>query len=114
MIDRRLGASIRCWRWRGWKPAAFADRWRLNMPPYTPLPRKPHRIVDGIGGENEKGTVVEYVTDAIAALKIEDYAKAADRMMKFNGIDAAFALGFVEPNIVNILFFLEISNFISS
>ena len=35
-------------------------------------------IVDGIGGEGEKGTVVEYVTDAIAALKIEDYAKAAD------------------------------------
>ena len=35
-------------------------------------------IVDGIGGEGEKGTVVDYVTDAIAALKIEDYAKAAD------------------------------------
>ena len=32
----------------------------------------------------------------------EDYAKAADRMMKFNGIDAAFALGFVEPGIVHI------------
>ena len=32
----------------------------------------------------------------------EDYAKAADRMMKFNGIDAAFALGFVEPNVVHI------------
>lgn len=32
----------------------------------------------------------------------EDYAKAADRMMKFNGIDAAFALGFVEPDIVHI------------
>lgn len=35
-------------------------------------------IVDGIGGEGEKATVVEYVTDAIAALKIGDYAKAAD------------------------------------
>ena len=35
-------------------------------------------IVDGIGGEGEKATVVEYVTDAIAALQIGDYAKAAD------------------------------------
>ena len=35
-------------------------------------------IVDGIGGEGEKATVVTYVTDAIAALKIGDYAKAAD------------------------------------
>ena len=32
----------------------------------------------------------------------EDYAKAADRMMKFTGIDASFALGFVEPGIVHI------------
>ena len=35
-------------------------------------------IVDGIGGEGEKATVVKYVTDAINALKIGDYAKAAD------------------------------------
>lgn len=35
-------------------------------------------IVDGIGGDGEKTTVVAYVTDAIAALKIGDYAKAAD------------------------------------
>ena len=35
-------------------------------------------IVDGIGGDGEKATVVEYVTDAISALKIGDYAKAAD------------------------------------
>lgn len=35
-------------------------------------------IVDGIGGEGEKATVVAYVTDAIAALKIGNYAKAAD------------------------------------
>ena len=35
-------------------------------------------IVDGIGRDGEKATVVEYVTDAIAALKIGDYAKAAD------------------------------------
>lgn len=36
------------------------------------------RIVAGIGGEGEKATVVAYVDDAIAALKIGDYAKAAD------------------------------------
>ena len=35
-------------------------------------------IVDGIGGEGEKATVVAYVTDAIAALKIGDYAKASE------------------------------------
>lgn len=35
-------------------------------------------IVDGIGGDGEKATVIEYVNDAIAALKIGDYAKAAD------------------------------------
>ena len=39
---------------------------------------KLQEIVDGIGGEGEKATVVAYVTDAIAALKIGDYAKAAD------------------------------------
>ena len=32
----------------------------------------------------------------------EDYAKAADRMMKFNGMDASFTLGYVEPGIVHI------------
>ena len=35
-------------------------------------------IVDGIGGDGEKATVKAYVDDAIAALKIGDYAKAAD------------------------------------
>ena len=35
-------------------------------------------IVAGIGGDGEKPTVVAYVADAIAALKIGDYAKAAD------------------------------------
>lgn len=35
-------------------------------------------IVAGIGGEGEKATVVAYVTDAINALKIGDYAKAAE------------------------------------
>ena len=35
-------------------------------------------IVDGIGGDGEKATVVAYVTDAIAALNIGDYAKASE------------------------------------
>ena len=35
-------------------------------------------VLAGIGGEGEKPTVVAYVTDAISALKIGDYAKAAD------------------------------------
>lgn len=32
----------------------------------------------------------------------EDLAKTADKMMKFSGIDAAFALGFVDENVVHI------------
>lgn len=35
-------------------------------------------ILDGIGGEGESATVVAYVQSAIEALKIGDYAKAAD------------------------------------
>ena len=35
-------------------------------------------IVDGIGGDGEKATVKDYVDDAITALKIGEYAKAAD------------------------------------
>lgn len=35
-------------------------------------------VLAGIGGEGEKPTVVAYVTDAIAALEIGDYAKASD------------------------------------
>ena len=35
-------------------------------------------IVKGIGGTDEPATVVAYVTAAIDALKIGDYAKAAD------------------------------------
>lgn len=35
-------------------------------------------ILKGIGGEGESATVVAYVTEAIKALKIGDYAKAAD------------------------------------
>lgn len=32
----------------------------------------------------------------------EDFAKAADRMMKFNGVDASFALGFINPDVVHV------------
>ena len=32
----------------------------------------------------------------------EDYAKAADQMMKFNGMDASFALGFIGPDMVHV------------
>lgn len=32
----------------------------------------------------------------------EDFAKAADRMMKFNGIDASFALGYVDDETIHI------------
>ncbi len=35
-------------------------------------------VLAGIGGDGEKPTVVAYVADTIAALKIGDYAKAAD------------------------------------
>lgn len=35
-------------------------------------------IVDGIGDEGEKATVIAYVNDAIATLNIDDYAKSAD------------------------------------
>ena len=35
-------------------------------------------ILSGIGGDGEKATVVAYVTEAIAALSIGDYATAAD------------------------------------
>ncbi len=32
----------------------------------------------------------------------EDYAKAADRMLKFTGIDASFALGYIDDEIIHI------------
>lgn len=44
----------------------------------TAAVNKLQAILAGIGGEGEKATVVAYVTDAIAALNIGDYAKAAD------------------------------------
>lgn len=34
--------------------------------------------------------------------KMEDYAKAADRMLEFRGIDAAFALGYINENTIHI------------
>ena len=63
------------------------------------------------------GTVIKKYSDSLAPIQVsftlnrnnpqgispkEDYAKAADRMMKFNGIDASFALGFIEDGIVHI------------
>ena len=47
-------------------------------------------IVDGIGDEGEKATVIAYVNDAIAALNIGDYAKSTDvenAYVKKNGTD---------------------------
>ena len=44
----------------------------------TTAVNKLQTIVAGIGGEGEKATVKAYVDDAITALKIGDYAKAAD------------------------------------
>lgn len=35
-------------------------------------------ILDGIGGTGQTATVKKYIDDAITALKIGDYAKAAD------------------------------------
>lgn len=32
----------------------------------------------------------------------EDYAKAADEMLKFAGVDAAFVMGYVEPGIIHV------------
>lgn len=64
------------------------------------------------------GTVIEkYSDDLIAPIQIsftlnrnnpkeiyikEDYAKAADRMMKFYGIDAAFTLGYIDSDTIHI------------
>ena len=63
------------------------------------------------------GTIIKKYSESLAPIQVsftlnrnhpeeiyikEDFAKAADRMMKFNGVDAAFALGFVEPGIIHI------------
>lgn len=45
-------------------------------------------ILAGIGGDGEKATVAAYVTDAIAALSISDYAKAADLTALAARVDA--------------------------
>ena len=46
-------------------------------------------ILKGIGGTGESATVVAYVTSAIAALKIGDYAKAADMTALAKRVTAA-------------------------
>jgi len=63
------------------------------------------------------GTIIKKYSDTLSPIQIsftlnrnspkeiyrkEDYAKAAERMMKFNGIDAAFALGYVTEQDVHI------------
>lgn len=58
--------------------AAWINEHGTDATNMTTAINKLETIVDGIGGEGEKATVVAYVTDAIEALKIGDYAKAAD------------------------------------
>jgi c-di-AMP phosphodiesterase-like protein len=63
------------------------------------------------------GTTIKKYSESLAPIQIsftlnrnnpqeiylkEDFAKAADRMMKFMGIDASFALGFVDEGVVHI------------
>lgn len=63
------------------------------------------------------GTVIKKYSDSLSPIQVsftlnrnmpkeiykkEDYAKAADRMMKFNGIDAAFTLGYVDEETIHI------------
>lgn len=63
------------------------------------------------------GTIIKKYSESLAPIQVsftldrnnpkeiylkEDYAKAADRMMKFIGIDAAFALGYVDDKTIHI------------
>ncbi len=63
------------------------------------------------------GTIIKKYSESLAPIQVsftlnrnnprqiylkEDYAKAADRMMKFKGLDAAFALGFVDEDTIHI------------
>lgn len=63
------------------------------------------------------GTVIKKYSDSLSPIQVsftlnrnmpreiyrnEDYAKAADRMMKFNGVDAAFALGYIDEETIHI------------
>lgn len=60
-------------------------------------------IVDGIGGEGEKATVVAYVNDAIAALNINNYALAADLLALAERVTALEGRATtIEGNITNI------------
>lgn len=63
------------------------------------------------------GTIIKKYTDSLDPITVsftlnrngpkaiyqkEDYAKAADKMLKFLGIDASFALGFIDEDLVHI------------
>lgn len=63
------------------------------------------------------GTIIKKYSDSLSPIQVsftlnrnnpkeiyrtEDYAKAADRMMKFNGVDASFALGYVDEETIHI------------
>lgn len=63
------------------------------------------------------GTLIQKYSNSLAPIQVsftlnrnaphevyikEDFAKAADRMMKFNGIDASFALGYVDDETIHI------------
>lgn len=63
------------------------------------------------------GTIIQKYSESLSPIQVsftlnrnnpkeiyikEDYAKAADRMMKFNGIDASFALGYIDDDTVHI------------
>jgi len=63
------------------------------------------------------GTVIKKYSETMSPIQIsftlnrnnpkaiyskEDYAKTADRMMKFKGIDASFTLGYVDPKTIHI------------
>lgn len=66
-----------------------------------------------IGNLIINGTVIRKINDNTISFTLnrhrphtiymkEDYAKAANRMMEFNGIDASFAMGYVDDKYVNI------------
>lgn len=63
------------------------------------------------------GTIIKKYSESMAPIQVsftlnreqpksiygkEDYAKAADRMLKFNGIDASFALGYIDEENIHI------------
>ena len=63
------------------------------------------------------GTIIKKYSESLAPIQVsftlnrdnphtiylrEDFAKAADKMLKFNGIDASFALGYLNPTTIHI------------